>query len=223
MVVTMKANKNQVQIPDVFKPLFLSPKRKNLIYGGRGSAKSHTVARYIISRAVHSCVRVLCTRELQKSIAESVHSLLSACIEEMGVAPFFTIQRDKIIGRNGSTFLFTGVRSNVQEIKSMEGIDICWVEEAQAMSQHSLDVLIPTIRKDGSILIFTFNPFKDSDPIYKLAVSPTDDCLVIKANHNDNPFFPEELRKEIEELNNKLNDLQNINQKYVSGWCLSFS
>lgn len=190
--------KTEVKIPDVFKPLFVAPKRKNILYGGRGSAKSHTVARYVIARSMERRMRILCTRELQKSIAESVHQLLSTCIEQMGLSSLFNIQRDKIVGVNGSEFIFAGVRQNTNEIKSMEDITICWVEEAQAMTQTSLDVLIPTIRAPGSILIFTFNPFKDSDPVYLMATNPDEDTLVIKANYNDNPFFPLELKKEME-------------------------
>lgn len=188
----------ELQIPEVFEPLFSSPKRKNILYGGRGSAKSHTVARYCIIRSLERPMRILCTRELQKSIAESVHQLLSSCIESMGLSSLFNIQRDRIVGVNGSEFIFAGVRQNTNEIKSMEAITICWVEEAQAMSQQSLDVLIPTIRAPGSILIFTFNPFKDSDPVYAMAQNPDEDTLVINANYADNPFFPEELRKEME-------------------------
>ena len=188
----------ELQIPEVYAPLFTSPKRKNILYGGRGSAKSHTVARYCIIRSLERPMRILCTRELQKSIAESVHQLLSSCIETMGLSSLFNIQRDRIVGVNGSEFIFAGVRQNTNEIKSMEAITICWVEEAQAMSQQSLDVLIPTIRAPGSILIFTFNPFKDSDPVYVMSQNPDEDTLVIKANYSDNPFFPEELRKEME-------------------------
>ena len=188
----------ELQIPEVFEPLFTSPKRKNILYGGRGSAKSHTVARYCIIRSLERPIRILCTRELQKSIAESVHQLLSSCIESMGLSSLFNIQRDRIVGVNGSEFIFAGVRQNTNEIKSMEAITICWVEEAQAMSQQSLDVLIPTVRAPGSILIFTFNPFKDSDPVYVMSQNPDEDTLVINANYTDNPFFPEELRKEME-------------------------
>ena len=209
-----------MQIPEVFRPLFERPKRKNILYGGRGSAKSHTVARYVLTRAYEKPIRVLCTRELQKSIAESVHQLLSDCIEEMGLTDFFAVQRDRILGKNGSEFIFAGVRQNTNEIKSMENITICWVEEAQAMTQQSLDVLIPTIRAPGSILIFTFNPFKDSDPIYVMSQNPDDDTLVIKANHDDNPFFPEELRREME--NCKKTDYD----KYLWVWegqCLGIS
>jgi len=189
---------NSLQIPEIYKELFEAPKRKNILYGGRGSAKSWTVAQFCIVTALTRKVRILCTREYQKTIAESVHNLLSKCIDELGYGSNFTITNNKITAFNGSEFIFAGIRTNVDEIKSMEGIDICWGEEAQTISQYSLDILIPTIRKPGSILVFTFNPFKDDDPIYKMAMQPDADTLVIRANYPDNPFFPDVLRKEME-------------------------
>ena len=221
---TQKTN-DAIQVPAIFEPLFTRPRRKNILYGGRGSAKSHSVARYIVGRSCEKKIRILCTRELQKSINESVHQLISDCIHNMGLDSQFNIQRDKIYNlRTKSEFIFAGVRQNTNEIKSMEDISICWVEEAQAMSQQSLDVLIPTIRAPGSILIFTFNPFKDSDPVYVMtqqALATNDpDVLVIHANHDDNPFFPEELRKEMER------DKKNDYDKYLWVWegqCLGIS
>lgn len=189
----------ELEIPAVFEPLFVAHKRKNILYGGRGSAKSHTVARFCITQALQNKIRILCTRELQKSISESVHQLLCDCIHNMHKDGQFVIQRDSIkCKKTGSEFIFAGVRQNTNEIKSMENITICWVEEAQAMTQQSLDVLIPTIRAPGSFLIFTFNPFKDSDPVYLMAQNPDEDTLVIHANYSDNPFFPDELRREME-------------------------
>ena len=194
----MAKNTKALKIPDVFRPLFEQPKRKNILHGGRGSAKSWTAAIFCIVQAMNRKVRVLCTREFQKSIAESVHNLLSKCIEEMEYSAYFTITQNKITCFNGSEFIFAGVRTNVDEIKSMEGIDICWIEEGQSMSQYSLDILIPTIRKPGSMIIITFNPYRDDDPVYTMAKYPDDDTLVIEANYPDNPFFPDVLRKEME-------------------------
>lgn len=188
----------RLSVPKVFEPLFTCARRRNYLYGGRGSAKSHSVAQYCVLRAYTSKVKILCTRELQKSISESVHALLCDKIEQMGLSDFFTIYKDRIVGANGSLFVFAGVRQNVGEIKSMEGIDVCWVEEAQSMSRTSIDVLVPTVRAEGSVIIFTFNPFKDTDPVYVDAMNPDDDWLVIKANYTDNPFFPEVLRREME-------------------------
>lgn len=202
------------KIPEIFKPLFLEPKRKNYLYGGRGSSKSHTVARYCVIRSLAKKEKILCTRELQKSIKESVHALLCRVIESMGLSALFEITLNTIVCKmTGSMFLFTGVKSNTNEIKSMEGVTICWVEEAQAMSQMSLDVLVPTIREVGSIIIFTFNPFLDTDPVYVEAMKGnSEDRLVIKANYQDNPFFPNVLRLEMEE------DKRTDYDKYLWVW-----
>lgn len=223
--MTETTDEDVTQIPAIFEPLFTRPRRKNMLFGGRGSAKSHSVARFCVSRAQESTIRILCTRELQKSIAESVHQLLCDCIHNMGLDAEFIIQRDKIYHKyTKSEFIFAGVRQNTNEIKSMENISICWVEEAQAMSQQSLDVLIPTIRASGSILIFTFNPFKDSDPVYVMTMRALEendpDTLVINANYDDNPFFPDELRREME------HDKKTDYDKYLWVWegkCLGIS
>lgn len=186
-------------VPKAYAPLFERPRRKTILRGGRGSGKSHQVGRYLIQRALTNKEHILCTRELQKTIADSVHALLQSCIEALGVEDMFVVQKNTIYcPSTGSDFIFAGVRANTNEIKSMEGVTICWVEEAQSMSQQSLDVLIPTIRAPGSILIFTFNPFKDSDPVYVMSETPDADTLVLHVNFWDNPFFPDELRREME-------------------------
>jgi phage terminase large subunit len=146
-------------------------------------------------------MHILCAREIQKSISDSVHKLLSEQLEEMGLGGFYDITRDAIRGQNGTEFIFKGLRANPQEIKSMEGIDICWVEEAQAVSAESWDVLIPTIRKPGSEIWVTFNPLDEQDPTYqRFIVNPSADALVRKVNFDENPYFPEVLRKEMEWL-----------------------
>lgn len=220
MIRTVKKQAVKLTVPQIFKPLFKGAKRRNFIYGGRGSGKSHAVAQYCLFRAYSEKIKVLCTRELQKSIADSVHALLCDKIEQMGLQDFFTIYKDRIVGANGSVFIFAGVRQNVNEIKSMEGINICWVEEAQSMTRESLDVLIPTIRAEGSVVIFTFNPYKDTDPVYVESQNPDENTLCIHANYNDNPFFPEVLRLEMER------DKKNDYEKYLWVWegqCLGLS
>lgn len=207
-------------IPEVFRPLFTGAKRKNILKGGRGSGKSHQVGRYLLYRALTAKTLILCTRELQNTIADSVHSLLSRLIDDAHLNNVFRVKRDSIVAVNGSRFIFTGVRNNVNEIKSMEGVDIAWVEEAQAMSQHSLDILIPTIRKPGSQLVFTYNPFKEDDPIHQMALHPDEDTLVIEANYWDNPYFPDVLQSEMER--DKVVD----HDKYLWVWegrCLGLS
>ena len=209
-----------LKVANVYKPLWKNAKRRNYIYGGRGSGKSHDVAEYCLFRAYQSKIKVLCTRELQNSIADSVYSLLKNKITDMKLDFFFTVYKDRIVGNNGSEFIFKGIHNNVSEIKSMENISIAWLEESQSLSRESIDVIVPTIRAPGSILIFTFNPYKDNDPIYVEMKNATEDDLVIKANYSDNPWFPEELRLEMER------DKKNDYQKYLWVWegeCLGLS
>lgn len=209
-----------LKVANVYKPLWKNAKRRNYIYGGRGSGKSHDVAEYCLFRAYQSKIKVLCTRELQNSIADSVYSLLKNKITDMKLDFFFTVYKDRIVGNNGSEFIFKGIHNNVSEIKSMENISIAWLEESQSLSRESIDVIVPTIRAPGSILIFTFNPYKDNDPIYIEMKNATEDDLVIKANYSDNPWFPEELRLEMER------DKKNDYQKYLWVWegeCLGLS
>ena len=209
-----------LKVANVYKPLWKNAKRRNYIYGGRGSGKSHDVAEYCLFRAYQAKIKVLCTRELQNSIADSVYSLLKNKITDMHLDFFFTVYKDRIVGNNGSEFIFKGIHNNVSEIKSMENISIAWLEESQSLSRESIDVIVPTIRAPGSILIFTFNPYKDNDPIYMEMKNATEDDLVIKANYSDNPWFPEELRLEMER------DKKNDYQKYLWVWegeCLGLS
>ena len=209
-----------LKVANVYKPLWKNAKRRNYIYGGRGSGKSHDVAEYCLFRAYQAKIKVLCTRELQNSIADSVYSLLKNKITDMKLDFFFTVYKDRIVGNNGSEFIFKGIHNNVSEIKSMENISIAWLEESQSLSRESIDVIVPTIRAPGSILIFTFNPYKDNDPIYVEMKNATEDDLVIKANYSDNPWFPEELRLEMER------DKKNDYQKYLWVWegeCLGLS
>lgn len=209
-----------LKVANVYKPLWKNAKRRNYIYGGRGSGKSHDVAEYCLFRAYQAKIKVLCTRELQNSIADSVYSLLKNKIADMKLDFFFTVYKDRIVGNNGSEFIFKGIHNNVSEIKSMENISIAWLEESQSLSRESIDVIVPTIRAPGSILIFTFNPYKDNDPIYVEMKNATEDDLVIKANYSDNPWFPEELRLEMER------DKKNDYQKYLWVWegeCLGLS
>ena len=209
-----------LKVANIYKPLWKNAKRRNYIYGGRGSGKSHDVAEYCLFRAYQSKIKVLCTRELQNSIADSVYSLLKNKITDMHLDFFFTVYKDRIVGNNGSEFIFKGIHNNVSEIKSMENISIAWLEESQSLSRESIDVIVPTIRAPGSILVFTFNPYKDNDPIYMEMKNATEDDLVIKANYSDNPWFPEELRLEMER------DKKNDYQKYLWVWegeCLGLS
>ena len=183
------------------KCLFLLTERHRykVAYGGRGSGKSYSFADALLIKSLEKKRRILCARQLQTSIRDSVHKLLSDRIDALGLTPYFEITREQIRAYNGSEFIFKGVQNNVQEIKSTEGIDICWCEEAASITQESWDVLIPTIRKEGAEVWITFNPDREEDPTYKMFVKqPVDDCKAVLMNYNDNPFFPETLRKEME-------------------------
>lgn len=190
---------SNLEIPE--KLLFLLNKkaRYKIAYGGRGSAKTWSFGGVLVIKALQSKIRVLCCRQLQTSIKDSVHKLLCDTIHRLGLDTYFTITRDSIRACNGSEFIFKGIQNNVNEIKSMEGIDIAWIEEAQSVSQDSLDVLIPTIRKEGSEIWISFNPDREEDPVYQTFVKNTrEDCICVKINYDENPWFPETLRREME-------------------------
>ncbi|TJZ75591.1 PBSX family phage terminase large subunit [Chitiniphilus eburneus] len=181
-----------------FKPLF-RPARYKVFYGGRGGGKSWEIARALVLIASSRKVRILCAREIQNTIKDSVHKLLKDQIEALGLTPWFTITDTSIRSSVGSEFIFKGLRYDVQGVKSTEGVDICWVEEAQTVSTDSWDVLIPTIRKEASEIWISFNPHEESDPTYqRFVLNPPDDAVVVEVNYCDNPWFPDVLRKEME-------------------------
>lgn len=186
-----------VWFPEKLQGLF-KPARYHVIYGGRGSGKSWSVARALILKAYEKPIRILCARETQKSIQESVHRLLKEQIEALGLSWFFQVQETKIVGKNGSDFAFAGIRQQgVANLKSFEGCDICWVEEAQVVTKKSWDVLIPTIRKPSSEFYIVFNPELDSDETYeRFVLNPPEGAVVIPCNYSDNPWFPPELESE---------------------------
>jgi phage terminase large subunit-like protein len=186
------------EIPEKLAGLF-TPSRYKVLYGGRGSGKSWGVARALTIKAFASPLRILCTREFQNSIEESVHKLLCVQIESLGLTPFFDIkQRSITCTTTGSEFIFEGIRMNVQKIKSMEGIDIAWVEEAQVVPESSWSTLVPTIRQAGSEIWVTYNPDLEEDATHqRFVVHQQADSIVIKINWSDNPWFPEELRREM--------------------------
>ena len=190
----------QVTFPTAYKELF-RPHRYKVYYGGRGGGKSWQFARALILLGYDRKLRILCTREIQRSISDSVHKLLKEQIDAMGLTGFYDITRDAIRGQNGTEFIFKGLRTNPQEIKSMEGVDICWVEEAQAVSAESWDVLIPTIRKPGSEIWLTFNPLSPDDATWtRFVKNPPPGAWVQKVLYSDNPWFPDVLEEEREHL-----------------------
>ena len=193
--------KNEFDIQIINKLLFLLTERwrYKVAYGGRGSGKSYALADGCLISAIQKPIRILCARQLQTSIRDSVHKLLCDRIVALGMEEWFYITRESIKCKNGSEFIFKGIQNNVMEIKSMEGIDICWVEEAQSVSSESWEVLIPTIRKENSEIWVSFNPDREDDPTYqKFVKNPPPDCKSVLVNYMDNPHFPEVLRKEME-------------------------
>jgi phage terminase large subunit len=199
------------QFPDKLDFLF-EPHRYKVAYGGRGSGKSWGFARALLLQAANKTLRVLCAREVQRSIKNSVHQLLSDQIQSLGLGQFYEVLDSEIRGLNGSLFVFTGLANNTAEsIKSYEGIDRVWCEEAQTISRKSWDILIPTIRKPKSEIWVSFNPGLDTDDTYlRYCVNPPENAKVVKLNYMDNPWFSEVL--EIERLHSeKTNpDYENI-------------
>jgi len=175
------------------------PTRFKVLWGGRGGIKSWGVARALIQKADSTPLRILCARELQLSIQESVHHLLETQIHLMGLDAFFTVQQASITSSAGAEFIFSGIKSNPTKIKSMEGIDICWVEEAEKVSRNSWEILIPTIRKAGSEIWVTFNPDEEADPTSQMfLLNPPEDAVVVETNWRDADqagWFPDELRR----------------------------
>jgi predicted phage terminase large subunit-like protein len=188
-----RPEKIQARIEPRYEPL-LFPRRYKVLYGGRGGGKSWGIARILVSLAYAKPLRVLCCREIQDSIAESVKKLLDDEISRLGLKWFYRSTKTAIYGLNGTEIIFGGLRYNYESIKSMEGIDLVWVEEAQTISRESLDTLIPTIRNAGSEIWFSLNPRNKADPVYAdyvLAERP--DTLKIRVNYYDNPHLPDEL------------------------------
>ena len=197
----------KLDIPELLEP-FLKPCRYKVAYGGRGSSKSWTIGALLVVDAYANGSRVLCARETQKSIEASSLQLLSDTIDRLGLNDFFDVQRTQILGKNGSRFIFEGLKHNVEKIKSMEGIDKVWVEEAESVSFTSWEVLIPTVRKPGSEIWVSFNPRDEMDDTYqRFVMDPPNGACVVKINWRDNPWFPEELEKEKNYLEKKSDKL----------------
>jgi len=191
-----------VEFPEKLSVLF-EPEhcRYRIMYGGRGGAKSWGIARALLIKGSKAPLRVLCAREFQTSIGQSVHKLLSDQIIAMGMTHIYEITQNAIKGINGTEFSFAGLRNNISNIKSFEGVDICWVEEANTVSKMSWDTLIPTIRKEQSEIWVSFNPELETDETYqRFIANPPDGAIVQKVNWQDNPWFPETLRLEKDSL-----------------------
>lgn len=189
------------QFPAKLRFLF-EPSRYKVAYGGRDGAKSWSVARALLIQGAESPLRIGCFREVQKSIRDSVHKLLSDQIEELDLGRFYDVLQTEIRGANGTEILFAGLSSQTRDsIKSFEGLDRAWVEEAQSVSKRSWDILIPTIRAPGSEIWVTFNPDMDTDDTYqRFVVRQPPDAQVVKVNFSDNPWRSKVLDAEREQM-----------------------
>lgn len=197
----------QLKIPEKLKPLFTKKKRFKVILGGRGGAKSQSIADLLLFRAQTQQIKIGCFREVQNSIEDSVHSLLTEEIDRMGLTGF-EVNKTEIFHKDGGGFRYRGLNRNPDAIKSMHGFTIFWVEEAHSISADSLKKLTPTLRTEDSEIWFSLNPQSSEDPMSKRFILPfqnellkngyyEDDMhLVIVVNYNDNPWFPDSLEQE---------------------------
>ncbi len=189
----------RVQLPEAFEFLF-EPARYKAAHGGRGGAKSHSFASALCIRGKQQKIRWLFAREIQKSITASVKQLLDDKIRVHGLTDHYHSTERSIVGRNGTEFLFAGLRSNPENVKSMEGLDGAWVEEANSVSQTSLNLLTPTIRKDNSEIWFSWNRRSVTDPVDNMFLGdggPPPRSIVRKVGWRDNPWFPDVLKDEM--------------------------
>ncbi len=209
-----------IQTPRKFLP-FLSPSRYKGAHGGRGSGKSHFFAEMLVERCLlKPGTRAACVREVQKSLKNSVKLLVEDKIRKLGVASQFEILEAEIRTPGGGVIIFQGMQNHTADsIKSLEGFDVAWVEEAQSLSQRSLDLLRPTIRAPGSELWFSWNPNKPDDPVDVLlrGEKPPADAIVREVNWQDNPWFPPELKADLED------DRARDPDKYLHIWGGAYS
>ena len=205
MTPTIQNAEFPVKLSFLFEPC-----RYKVAYGGRGGAKSWGIARALLILAAKKPLRILCAREFMTSMKDSVHKLLCDQIESLGLLGFYEITQSTIRGKNGSEFAFVGLKNNVANVKSYEGVSICWVEEAQTVSRLSWNTLIPTIRKEKSEIWISFNPELESDETYqRFVLNPPANSKVVKINWSDNPWFPETLQLEKDAL--KARDIEAYN------------
>ncbi len=197
------------QYPAKLEPLLTKKARYKILRGGRGSGKSWSVARHLAIEAAFTKQRVLCAREMQNSIRDSVHRTLADQIYSLGLETYYEIQKDGIYSTCGSEFLFKGLRHNISEIKSTEGITRCWIEEAERVSKDSWETLIPTVRSKGSEFYIVYNPeeeFSATNAKFGSVEKAPPGSIVVDINFCDNPWFPDVLRDEMEY--DKVNDFE---------------
>jgi phage terminase large subunit len=197
---------SEISLPEWAECLLSQGPRYTIFHGGRGSGKSMACATSLVIRATAEPLRILCFREIQESIDESVKAIIEKRIKDCGLEGFFTITKKEIVGQNGSKFIFRGLSDETAtSIKSLDDIDIAWGEEAQAISKESLDLFLPTIRKDTSEIWFSMNPELDTDPVYTTFIEKRPpNARIINVNWDKNPFWNAAL--EAERLRSKADD-----------------
>jgi len=213
------ASETEVAFPPSVEGIF-DPYRYIVMHGGRGGVKSWSAARKLLIEGAQTPLRIACFREIQKSIDDSVHALLKDQIKLLGLEEFYEVQKTKIRGRNGTEFVFAGLSNlTAHSIKSYEGVDRAWVEEAAAVTRRSWDILIPTIRKDGSQIIVTFNPELDTDETWLRFIENTpEDALVLECSYHNNPWFPGVLEKERQEFERSVESGARSKEDYDNIW-----
>jgi phage terminase large subunit len=202
-----------IDFPDKLQCLF-QPSRYKFLKGGRGSAKSWSVARALLIQGAATTHRVLCTREVQNSIKQSVHQLLKDQITALGLDGFYQVLRDEIRGQNGTAFYFAGLSDlTVDSIKSFEGCTRVWMEEGQTTTKRSWQILSPTIRAADSEVWVTYNPELDTDETHIRATRGDADTITVEVNYTDNPWFPAVLEAE------RAKDEKNLSpEEYAHTW-----
>lgn len=184
----------------VYSDLYYKKARYKVYWGGRGAAKSWAFAEALIRLTAALPLKILCVREFQNSIKDSSHKILKDTIERLGLLSWFIITENEIRSKTGASFIFKGLHNNTNGIRSTEGIDICWAEEAHSISEASWRVLIPTIRKSGSEIWISFNMDDENDATYqRFIVKERTDSIVHKVNYDSNPFISKELLQEMED------------------------
>ena len=209
----------RLQLPEKLEFLF-EPSRYKVAHGGRGGAKSWNFARALLVQGYADTHRVLCTREVQKSIAQSVHQLLCDQIELLGLTGHYSVTRDEIRGENGTLFVFAGLSDlTADSLKSYEGLTRVWVEEAHKVTRKSLDKLIPTVRREDSEIWISLNPELDTDETFvRFVLNPPQNARVVAINWRDNPWFPKVLADEREEFLRKVARGERTQDDYNNIW-----
>lgn len=189
-----------MKLNPALKDFWRTKSRIKVLYGGRASSKTYDAAGFAIFLSQKFKVRFLCARQFQNRISESVYTVLKNRISDFGLNREFTITNNRILHNvTGSEFIFLGLWRNIDEIKSLEGIDICWIEEAQSITKEQWDILEPTIRKQGSEIWIIFNPRLRTDFVYKnFIINTPSNCLIRKINYDENPFLSETMLEIIE-------------------------